>query len=527
MRDETPNPPPPHATGRPGGGGPSGPSGSAGQAGPNAAGVPGGYRDAGEGADLAGPSGVILSEEELLDWVDGKVSAQAGEALAAASGRRGLASRVSQMQANRRVLQSLPIEAAPADLAERVVQALEREALLALSTASAASDAPIPISTYVSPRQRTARAPAWQPPAAIAAGLLLLIGGVSYGTYLAMRPTEPERLLAMGDGTDGPNGPGGPNAAGGGAMAAGSSRSGMPLVPGDPTVMDGGGVGAALDRAGAIDRAGGDPTSTTVASGHEQGTGDAGHAGSPGAPTGPLVARGVGEPGGEGGMPEIGLDTDVPPMVLAESAAPASAPGLGLAVAEPEEIDAERALVLAREGRLAVRVRSASTRGLALLEEPVGRVWTLSPGMDEGVRESLEAQRRRAYAGVLALAAGDDAGPAMASADVDRDRARLAMLMFGSIGPMAMQPPTALVVAPPPSLAYTADLPDGTPALMSLRASLATRLGARVDFVEVETPLAPLGSSASDAAARTLWWTQPTPFWTARVRVPVLIEPVD
>jgi hypothetical protein len=498
--------------------------------------MPGGYRDAGEGADLAGPSGVILSEEELLDWVDGKVSAQAGEALAAASGRRGLASRVSQMQANRRVLQSLPVEAAPADLAERVVQALEREALLALTTASAASDAPIPISTYVSPRQRTARAPAWQPPAAIAAGLLLLIGGVSYGTYLALRSSEPERLLAMGDGTDGTR------AAGENASSAGASRSGTPSVPGDPTVMAGGGVGAALDRAGAIDRAvgaGGDPTSTAVASGHssEQGTGDSAYGGNPGAPTGPMIARGAGaaEPGGmavsglraEDGAPKIGLDSDVPPMPMAASAAPASAAGLGLAVADPEDIDAERALVLAREGRLAVRVRSASTRGLALLEEPAGRVWTLSPGMDDGVRESLEAQRRRAYAGVLALAAGEGAGPAMASSDVDRDRARLAMLMFGSIGPMAMQPPTALVVAPPPSLAYTADLPDGTPALLSLRASLATRLGARVDFVEVETPLAPLGSSASDAAARTLWWTQPTPFWTARVRVPVLIEPVD
>jgi hypothetical protein len=46
-----------------------------------------------------------LSEEQILDWVEGRVDGEAVSRLAAASGRAGLSERVVQMQANRRALQ--------------------------------------------------------------------------------------------------------------------------------------------------------------------------------------------------------------------------------------------------------------------------------------------------------------------------------------------------------------------------------------------------------------------------------------
>jgi hypothetical protein len=118
-----------------------------------------------------------LSEEQILDWVEGRVDGEAVSRLAAASGRAGLSERVVQMQANRRALQSLGVERAPKGLADRVVAALERDALLGLAEGTPAPP-PIQITDHV--RSGPARWARMGPGLALAAGLALVITGTVY-----------------------------------------------------------------------------------------------------------------------------------------------------------------------------------------------------------------------------------------------------------------------------------------------------------------------------------------------------------
>lgn len=123
-----------------------------------------------------------LSEELLLDWVDGRVSPKRAQELADQSGRPGLQERVAQMQANRRALQGLPDERAPAVLMERVLAALERDSLLGDGVERGHDDALAPI--MFSERAHHRRTSSWVR-YAMAAGLLLMVGG---GAYVAIRP---------------------------------------------------------------------------------------------------------------------------------------------------------------------------------------------------------------------------------------------------------------------------------------------------------------------------------------------------
>lgn len=401
---------------------------------------------------LSRESGPILSEEALLDWVDGRVSSSDAELLAGASGRRGLASRVAQMQANKRALSALPLERAPADLGERVVQALEREALLALSDGQPSGA--IPISTYQSPQRgrRRKSAPAWRVPMAMAAGLALILGGVSFMAYNVLRPE---------------------NQGGIGPMAQNDSSD--PLPPEVPDMP--GPVGDAL--ANVMKGDAGDAVAMAASDGD------------------PSQARGA--------------ET----MIAGAHAAQA------MVQVAPEPIDDARALELARERRLAIQVRGASTRSLSLLAQNSGRVWTLEQGMDEGVKLALDIRRQARYDAVASIGRHADGSVVAMSAD---DRTQLALLSLAGVAPLSIQPPASFVIVPVPAITYTADLPEGTSSLLSLKAALGARLGGRVSYVELDEPQ-PIDPTT--AAMRTLWWTEPTSAWSPRVRVPVYIEPLQ
>ncbi len=140
-----------------------------------------------------------IGEEQLLDWIDGRLPASEMARLEASSGRQGLGDRVRQMQANRRALRSLPLERAPRELMDRVVQALEREQVLGSwqndqidpdhpsAPATIVEElAPIAIEEY-----RSTTPPAWIPRLAMAAGVALLVAGGAYWAILLTAPTGP------------------------------------------------------------------------------------------------------------------------------------------------------------------------------------------------------------------------------------------------------------------------------------------------------------------------------------------------
>ncbi len=401
---------------------------------------------------LSRESGPILSEDALLDWVDGRVSAADAAAMAGASGRRGLATRVSQMQANKRALNALPLERAPADLGERVVQALEREALLALSDGQPTGE--LPISTYQAPaRGRRRTTSTWRAPLAMAATLALILGGVSYMAYTVLRPQNSGAIgpLATNDAPP-PDVPGATGPVGTALANAvnGDNAEPMRLAANDSSAAPASGSAAERDEA----------------------------------------------------------------MIAGSGSAKALAP------AEPATIDDARAVELARERRLAVQVRGASTRSLALLAQNSGRVWSLEPGMDEGTKLALDASRQERYDRLVALATRSVGGVAVSA----EDRTRMALRSLASVAPLSFQPPASFVMAPAPAIAYTADLPDGASSLLSLKATLSARLGGVVSYVELDEALA---IDPAAAAMRTLWWTEPTSAWSPRVRVPVYIEPLQ
>lgn len=129
-----------------------------------------------------------LNEEHMLEWIEGKLS-RIEESNRAAGTRSGVSQRVTQMQANRRALQSLGDERAPAELMERVMAALERDALVGLTNGDNLSDhPPISIATRRVEVRRNGPLQRYAPQLALAAGLLLLVGGAAYWGSILIKP---------------------------------------------------------------------------------------------------------------------------------------------------------------------------------------------------------------------------------------------------------------------------------------------------------------------------------------------------
>lgn len=165
----------------------------------------------------------------------------------------------------------------------------------------------------------------------------------------------------------------------------------------------------------------------------------------------------------------------------------------------------ERALKLAGEGRLAVRVKAGSVRLLRQVEAAgagkSGRAWRLTRSLPPEV--------------TLALAPGKSREePLMASSNS-------AELLAPYMGPNAVlsvwnqDDPLRHVKG-----AYVLEVPSEVSALESVNALLAEKLQGEVELEELQTPLV----AGAAHPERVLWWTQPSTYWTPRVSVPVIVE---
>lgn len=158
-----------------------------------------------------------VSEDALVDWIDGSLSAQDVRRLAAESGRADLHDRIGQMQRHRDVLRSLGdtqgAVRAPTDMHARVMAALERESLVghesveqelrALERAAPADTAPVANLRLVRNEGASAHWTKRAPALALAAGLLLLVTGGGYWTMQMLRSAspkmaDPSKTIAMG-----------------------------------------------------------------------------------------------------------------------------------------------------------------------------------------------------------------------------------------------------------------------------------------------------------------------------------------
>lgn len=390
-----------------------------------------------------------ISESELLDWIDGKLSDGECNRLAAASGRIGLQIRIDQMKANRRALASLPEVEAPAALMDRVIAALERETLIGLSDGPPVSDS-LPISNVPSRRSHTRWWSHSRVQFAMAAGLMLIAGGAAYwGVILSGDHSKP---LAFGGGDL--------------AINADSNPS---------NVLD-------------------ESTSSLAMS--ELATPDAPQA---------FAAVSADAANSETGLGESSTPSFARSKARDESSFFVIEPTAGKVVT-----DDVRALALAREGRLVMRVVASNIRALPqvtslAMSESSLRDWRLSDVVPAATVAMIMPRNIP-----FGLSAGE---PILASAEA-----------VSLIGPRAMFSwPAAYAVDRASKVrgTYIAELPGKQSVLNAVRSVFADKLDASVVFEELAEPIATPGAVDSDSA---LWWTKPSSAWVPSVQIPVVIE---
>lgn len=367
-----------------------------------------------------------VGEEQLLDWIDGRLSPAEQARLVASSGRAGLEQRVRQMRANKRALESVGVERAPSELMERVVAALERDALLGLSEGLPAEElAPIQITDHV----RAGRSDRWSrvmPGLALAAGLVLLVGGGLYWSTLLFAPPVKKTTgdVALADR--------------GAAPAA--------VVPGETAMKMASGAEATIEPLAVADATTADPTPSPVV--------------------------------------------------------------------EAAPITPERAVELARQGRLAIRVVSKDARNLGVVETMGNgkgtRPWRLRKDVPPEVTAAVASAPPPGFV-----------GPMMAASHP--------VSMASVIGPL-VGPRAAFNVAPARVLTangtsilgtYLLDVPTDELSLGSISTLLSSRLKAEVRFEELGEPV---NTGAADEADDLLWWTQSPQQWSPRSSVPLVVE---
>jgi hypothetical protein len=391
-----------------------------------------------------------LTEDQLADWVDGSLSDLQVQALVDASGRSDLSQRMAQMQRHKVLLATTLPERAPRDLHDRVLAALERDMLLGAVEAerSSATETPAPQLKLTgdgpTPAQRT-NAARWMPRMAMAAGLLLVVGGVSFfvmkAISLSSRPLVKDQI-------------------------AGVTRP-APTNPAD--VASGTQIAAAEKTEQADTLAEASPAATSVA--------DA-------------------------------------TLATASSAAKQSANQI-LATEpriDPKGVPLDRAAQLASEGRLAIRVVTEDTRGLASFEQ-AGAAPLNSPNRPWRVTKQVPAQIvASVLPSVLPRASGLD-DPRVLAADMVVPMAGLAMHPL--LASTQVDPTFSRVRA-----SYLVSVPASEAGLDVLRNALRSRLKGAVEFFELpEAVQAP----SADTPRDLLWWTQSPTHWTPRATVPTVI----
>lgn len=377
-----------------------------------------------------------VPEDVLLSWIEGEVSP--AEAALYAERYPQAVEFVSSMRRDRAMVAgvcSSPI-AAPSDLSDRVLAALEREALLGLADGAPVSDS-LPISQV--PRRRTARDVWWAnatPKLALAAGLTLVVSAVA---ILVMRGGESPKgvgPVAISDG-------------GSDVGASGIGSTEIAAVPGN------------VSESHSTES----PAASTFA--------DAGHS-----PTAEVA--------------------------IASKVADSGATGM----------TAERALQLASEGRLVLRVRDAAAVNRLAMTRSTS-AWRVNEPLPE-VTVAMLAPAAVHTPSVPQIPFGV---PVASFAGPD-----------GEMGPVSINPALQSRQAAKsrgtlpevPSAGRIIDLREDEGTLDALCEQLRKQLGANVEFEEVAEPV--MLDEAAPTAESVLWWLQPTQTWGKRVRVPLIID---
>lgn len=211
-----------------------------------------------------------------------------------------------------------------------------------------------------------------------------------------------------------------------------------------------------------------------------------------------------------------------PPVITPEAPAEDAPTGMSLAEAEPTRPDLTpgRALALAREGRLLVRVIAEKA---SAAESAIAAIASLRGDPVRGLTVEREVPAE-------VLAAVSQPRPVVVG-PASRQRPEAALASERPItpfDPLALVPPGVLSpwlpIELPPALGRTfvLELP-GTPAsLDAMHRALGARLGRQVRIVyeELTAPAVP----APVDAASLLWWTGPASTWAPRLAVPLVVE---
>lgn len=419
-------------------------------------------------------------EADLLAWIEGEPLPAARDAAVARylNAHPKYAERLLRMKGDREALRALADEPAPAGLVQGALEALEpvleRQMLLDLAQGEPVGGGP-PVSIVRPPRQslwETFTADRLGRRLAMAAALLLLVGGV---TYFAADQ--------LGDGAGRPS------------FEDESGPIALQQPPEDeaPSIL--------FDASPAREVA----AAPEWAMMKSEPASDAGRVEEP-APT-TLAATGRGASAGAADLAEA-----KPAEVLV--AAP-EAP-------EPVEIGPERALELAREGRLAIRVLSGNPeRAVTRLENRASRrsaaaPWRLGGEVDETIIAAL-ANPGPSTALVRADLPPEDLRPTFAGMDLPPE---VRMLLPGSeTTSLAFELPVPAHAVPHGRMVEVR-LDERT--LESVRKEAARVAGGRAVYEELPTALPPETPPVSPASV--FWWTQPPSAWGGWGRVPVIIE---
>lgn len=368
------------------------------------------------------PDPELLSEEQILDWIEGRLTPEEEARLSSRSGRAGLDQRVAQMKAHRRILAAAGTVAAPPELHQRVMSALERELLL---TDERQATGAIPISSVVVVRSSRDARSRWRyaAPLAFAASLTLLVGGVGYWNWVTSRGGSPS--LGGGQG---------------------------------PIALE-----AATDQAS-------DAAGASLAKGEPEG---------------------------------------VP--VPAKESVPSAATHAVLAAHRPAVIDEKRAIALAQEGRLVMRVLSDDLSGLTGLEQETTRKtsrreWRLNTQVDESLAMAVRPRN-------IPFGLGSPQEFTHAS--------EAALSLLGPKAMLSWPKPALIDRASRVRATYVADVPMRENTLKAVRAVFADRLDAKVVFEELAEPVE---TARRLDVESSLWWTQPANRWVKRVSVPIVVE---
>lgn len=431
-----------------------------------------------------------LDEVDLLAWIEGDSLPRNREVAVARllSEHPTLARRLDAMRCDREALRAMPAdERAPAGLLANVQVALqplmERQMLLGLQD-DGANEQQVPVSLVV-----PARRSVWDllggstgRKFAMAAGFLLLVGGTTYLTT----------SMIMRSGTGGP-GPGPVAIYDGGESFGALMHDGVPADEGMSI--------ASADGA----RASGAPGSGDLTFSDE----DLGEAGTSRMAMAPMEAND--DPAGDG----LGDDG----FAIATLPEGDEAGEAGTAIAEAGgAMSMERALQLAQENRLVIRVRVAEGQ---TQREGADRVANRLRRTGAGWRFAGDAPQVLASAVAPSTNGFDVRRPrpvpdVMAGADI--------RLPHGALyGPPA---PGAMIELPPlRASVYVVQSRLDSTSLESLKTALSG-VAADVVLEEADVPLPDYEAHEhSLAPTAVLWWGQSPSAWTWWTSVPVVVEP--